>query len=138
MKAKDSPFKQVIFRLNQTVYLWGEGWVIIKEMQIEWEEQVKELLGKLNLKLAPHNPVYGECVEGFNSAGESMYMHPMEFTGYLHEDSIKHFETLIKEFKSKFWMLGETKVFNLEDESNRYGWIGTIEKNKKKYLELSK
>jgi hypothetical protein len=100
-----TPFKHTFFRLNQTIYEWGIGWVISTEAADAWEVEVKKLLVQLGFK-----PIYsksGRVWEGFNKEGESLYMHPMDFTGYIHEDNVKRYEEIIRAFTSKYWNLKE-------------------------------
>lgn len=128
-----SPYKHVFFRLKQNIYEWGKGWLISDSMANSWEIEIVKLLNALNL--LPVKSQYGKVYEGFNESGESLYMHPMDFTGYIHKDNIKAFETKIKEFseKSRYWEYAKTDVFELETEVNRFGYVGNIERNKENY-----
>lgn len=131
----ESPYKHTFFRLRQNIYEWGQGWVVSQTAANEWELQVVELLKQLGFTPVHHK--IGRVWEGFNAEGESLYMHPMDFTGYIHEANIAKYEAIIKAFETKYWTLSSVDRYPMQSERNQMAWIGTIENNKKKYLEVS-
>ena len=137
MLAKDSPYKHVFFRINQSIYGWGKGYLISNEAINEWEKEVIQILCLLKLVLKPKN-IYGACHEGLSELGESLYMHPMDFSGYIHTDNIKRFEEVIKNFNSKYWRYDRTNIYNMSDAPNEYGSLRRIDDNLKEYHTIPK
>ena len=122
-------FRHVYFRLNQTIYVWGKGWVISEDARIEWHKQIAQLLElcKFNIKV-PKQSMY--CYEGFNCDGESLYMHPMDFSGYIHKDNIAKFEAIVRAFESKYWTVRGVDAYAMDTDDKH------IETNKAKNAEI--
>ena len=134
MTQPNFPYKQVNIFLNQSIYVWGKGWVLSMEAYHAWEKEIRELITKLGMQLKKEKVVSSACDEGVNSIGESLYFHPMNFSGYIHEDNIESVLETIKTFKSKYWTYDHNNVRDMQSESNQSGWVGQIEKNKKDFL----
>ncbi len=129
-------YKHVYFRLYQTIYVWGKGWTVSNRAIDEWKAEISVLIMLLGL-LIPKQRVVASSPEGVNNLGESIYLHPMDFTGYIHKDNIQKFEKVIREFKSQYWSFKNTDVYELSDKKNEYGNVYNIEENKNRYLVVS-
>jgi hypothetical protein len=134
MTQPEFPYKQVNIFLNQKIYLWGKGWTISMEAYHEWEKEIRELITKLKMVIKKEKVVSNASDEGVNSIGESLYFHPMNFSGYIHQDNIESVLETIKSFKSKYWTYDHHNVRDMQSESNQCGWVGQIERNKKEFL----
>ena len=128
------PYKQINIFLNQSNYLCSKGWVLSMDAYHEWEEEIRELITKLGMELKKEKVSISSCDTGINSIGESLYFHPMNFSGYIHQDNIESVLEVIKSFKSKYWSYDYSNVSDMQTESNQTGWIGKIEENKKQFL----
>lgn len=131
-----SPYKHVYFRLHQTIYRWGKGWIVSDHAREQWEQEIKVLISTLGLKEYKAS-VTGAAPQGVNKIGESIYMHPMDFTGIIHEDNINHFTTVINAFKSQYWSYAQTDIYELSMERNECNNDHDIERNKKRYNEVT-
>ena len=129
-------YKHVFFRLNQKCYIWGKGWVLSSAARDEWEKQIVQLLIDLGLTIKPIDRIF-TCYEGFNDLGEGIYMHPMDFSGIVHEDNIAKWEAIFRKAESKYWTIRIVDAYPLRKDSC-IAYPKRVEENRLKYLELSK
>lgn len=131
-----SPYKHVYFRIHQHIYQWGTGWVVSDHAREEWEREVLQLISLLGLK-EYRAKITGASPQGVNETGESIYMHPMDFTGIIHEDNINQFTTVINAFKSQYWSYAQTDIYELNTERNQYANVFDVDRNKERYKEVT-
>ena len=127
-----STYKNVFFRLNQTIYEWGKGFIITNDAVEEFEKDVDRLINLFDMVKLPE--AMKVCKSSSTSAVrfyEGIYFHPMNFSGTIHKDNIKNYTSILSNFKSQYFSLDMVDVYDIREESLQYDIIKNNEEFEK-------
>lgn len=113
-KLTQLDYKQVYFRIDSP-YKWGIGWTESQEEHDLFEEQVKDIIGKINMKIGERTNS-NSCLEGIApETDEYLYFHPMSFSGVLSPTKLYNARLIIDDYPGKRWSVRAIDVYQLKE-----------------------
>ncbi len=112
-------YKHVYFRINDSVYKWGVGYIISHEAIEDFEKDIDKMIALLGMKRKHEKRSSMSAITGVNGY-EQIYFHPMGFSGSIHKDNIEKYTKILKEFKSKYFNWRGVDVYEFRDNMVDY------------------
>lgn len=120
--------KKVFFRLNSP-YEWGKG--MSSELFEIFNKEALDIIKKIGFNIANDGSSSFSCPEGVKGE-ENLYMHPMDFSGILSNESFLKAKEIIEcaEKESSIFSVRSIDIFDLEEHHQKY-IESNLEKQKK-------
>lgn len=119
---------KVYFRLNSP-YEWGKG--MSSELFETFNKEALNIIKNIGFNISNDGSSSFSCPEGIKGE-ENLYMHPMDFSGILSEESFMKAKQVIEmaQLESSIFSIRTIDVYELEERHQKY-IESNLEKQKK-------
>ena len=102
--------KKVFFRLNSN-YVWGSG--ISAEEFAVFESEAARIINLMGFNILPKTST-SSCPQAVLNE-ESIYAHPMDFSGIMTEENIEKMTSILNNFESKTFSVRAIDTYDLSN-----------------------
>ena len=93
----------------------GEGWTLSHKEHELFEEEVRDIIGKINMKIGERT-ISNSSLEGVApKTDEYLYFHPISFSGVLSPTKLYNAMLIINNYPGKRWSVRAIDIYQLKE-----------------------